>query len=70
MQYIGSVFLVGAGIIYGHYYKYYHHIAAAYGQNKHARANLRRIVGLEMVGRVLWGSYSPVQLRAAAKLTW
>ena len=45
--------------MYGQCYKYYHHNAAAHGQNKHARANLRRILGLEMVARVLWGLIQP-----------
>ena len=36
-----------------------HHIAAVYGQNKHAHANLRRILGLEMVARVFWGLTQP-----------
>ena len=44
-------------------------IAAAYGQNKHAHADLRKMLGLEMV-RVLWGLIHPVKLRAAAKLPW
>ena len=58
---IGSVVLVGVGIIYGQCYKYYHHNAAVYGQNKHAHANLslRRILGLEMVARVFWGLTQP-----------
>ena len=38
---------------------YYHHNAAVYGQNKHAHANLRRIVGLELAARVVWGLIQP-----------
>ena len=34
---------------------YYHHNAAVYGQNKHAHANLRRFLGLELASRVVWG---------------
>ena len=37
----------------------YHHNAAAYDQNKHAHANLRRILGLELVARVLWRLIQP-----------
>ena len=46
-------------MIYGQHYKYYHHIAAVYGQNKHAHANLRRILGVELVARVFWGLTQP-----------
>ena len=46
-------------MIYGQCYKYDHHNAAAYGRNKHAHANLRRIMGLEMVARVFWGLTQP-----------
>jgi hypothetical protein len=38
---------------------YYRYNAAVYGQNKHAHANLRRILGLELAARVMWGLIQP-----------
>ena len=56
----GSVFLAGGRDDLWQHYTYYHHIiAAAYGQNKHTHANLRRILGLGIVGQVLWGLMQP-----------
>ena len=46
----------------------YNHYAGIYGQNKHAHANLRRILGLGQVARVFWGLTQPPKLRAAAGL--
>ena len=39
--------------------EYYHHNVAVYDQNKHAHANLRRFLGLELVAQVLWGLIQP-----------
>ena len=50
---------MGEGNIYDQCYEYYHHNAAIYGQNKHAHANLRRILGLEMAARIFWGLTQP-----------
>ena len=44
------------------------HNAGIYGQNKHAYANLRQILGLGQVSRVFWGLTQPPKLRAAAGL--
>ena len=38
----------------------YRHNAAIYGQNKHAHANLRRIMGLERVARAWGGLIQPL----------
>ena len=46
----------------------YNHNAGIYGQNKHAYANLRQILGLEQVALVFGGLTQPPKLRAAAGL--
>ena len=54
---------MGVGIIYGQHYKYYHQIAAVYGQNKHAHANLELRYS---AGAVLSPSFSPKIVANAA----
>ena len=44
-----------------------HHNAGIYGQNKHAHANLRQILGLEQVAWVLWGLTWPREAEGGRK---